>query len=308
MRKISVGQTLSGAYGFAIGNYLRILGVVWFPTVVLLAVMFWQFVPAMLTMPPPAAPADPQAALATFRAVLPFEFLSFFIAVLLAVGVTKLALGRDLKWPFFYVALDGDYWRLVLSLFLAGLIFIGALMFTGIIMAIVIGVAAAVLAGPHPDQEHIRTAAMSLGLIVAIPVYAVLLALFIKLMFLLPPIVVTEKRIGIGRNWTLTRGNFWRLAGVMIGLLVPVIVLTALQYFLLTVLGGPSLNILDAVKSPESQFAFNHRLMAVYSTYWYVLVAVGMVFSPLFYGLFLGASAFAYRELVPDAVHADTFG
>ena len=307
MRKISVGQTLSAAYSFTINNYLRILGVTWFPTAVLFAFMFWQFVPFMADMVPGTAANDPQTMMASLSHVFLFELVSFFVVVLICAGVTKLALGRDLKWPFFYVALDGDYWRLVLSFFLAALIFFGIILVTSIIMGAVVGVAAVSMAGPHPDPEQIRLGVAKLTLLIALPVYAIMLVLAIKFGFLLTPIVITEKKIGLGRNWSLTNGNFWRLFVVLLGLLVPFLVLTVLQYLLLSALGGPAMNILNAFKSPEAQMLFNANLMNLYRTYWYVIVVVGELFSPVIYGLFLGGSAFAYRALVPDAVHADTF-
>ncbi|HEY1632597.1 MAG TPA: hypothetical protein VGF56_14875 [Rhizomicrobium sp.] len=307
MKKVAVGPTLSASYSFVFENYLRILGVVWFPIALLFAMMFWQFVPAMANMPVPAPGADPAAMLSSLGQIFLFELVAFLLIPLLCCGITKLALGRALRWPFFYVAIDGDYWRLLLSYFLVGLIFFGIVFFTSLLVGIVVGVVAVSMSGGHPDPGQLQQNMGALRLVVAIPIYGVMIAILIRFGFLLAPIVITERKLGIGRNWNLTRGNFWRIFVVVLGVLIPAIVLSAAQYVLLAALGGPSMNLAQSFGSPEAQMALSRNMMRLYATYWYVLVAAGLLFAPLFYGLFLGAAAFIYRDLASDQVPSDVF-
>jgi len=298
MNKIAVSSTLSASYRFVLENYLRMLGIVWFPMALLFALMFWKFVPAMAAMPAPGA--DPAAAFSVLGQVLLFELAAFLIVPLMACGITKLVLGRELRWPFFYVAIDGDYWRLLLSYFLVGLIFIGIVLFTSMLMAIVVGVVAVSTKTAGSDPNQLAQTMSGLRLLVAIPVYGVMLAALIRFGFLLAPIVITERKLGIGRNWNLTRGNSWRIFLVLFGTFIPAIVLTVVQYGLLAVLGGPAMNIAQSFGSPEAQMAWSRHMMGLYQTYWYVLVGVGILFAPLFYGLALSAAAFIYRDLTAE--------
>jgi hypothetical protein len=294
MVHVPVLAIVSQAYQFAIQNYLKLLGILWVPFVLMVAVMAWQFDPMMSAIAQPAT-KSPAVALAMLGHVLIFEAAVFVLLIIMTVGITRLALGKEVRWTFFYLAIGADFWRLLLAYFLLSLIMIVAVFALSILIGIV-GAALAISAGGVRAGVGLAI----LTLIGVLAVYALFLVGGVRLGFLLAPIVILEKRIGIGRNWTLTRGNTMRLLGLVILILLPLIVLVCLQYFLMAVFGGPDMNVLAGAGNPQAQVAWSRAMMESYRHYWFIYFPVGFLLGPIFYGPLLSAGAFAYRALHPE--------
>lgn len=297
MTKIPVWQTAATAYRFAFRNYARLLIVAGVPAVLILIVTFWQMAPVIATMQPADTAHNPQLVFGNLGHIFLFEAAAFVLMVMMASGTVKLALARDIRSPLYYLAPNADFGRLLLACFLVLLILFGVIMVISIVLGIGLGMGAIALAGPHPSPEQIQQAVAKLTLLVAVPIYAVMLTIGIKFGFMLPAIVLSEKRLGIGRNWSLTRGNFWRIFTLVIVVLLPFLIMTAVVFALLAVLGGPSANILDSFGSQTAQLAWSKQAMVLYLKYWYVFVPIWLLSLPPFYGALFGVGAFAYRTV-----------
>ncbi len=298
MQKVPVLETVSAVYQFTIQNYVKMLGIMWAPMALMFAVMVWQFVPMMASMQ--AGSKDPAVLLAMMGHALMFEGAAFLLLIIIAVGFTKLSLGREVRWPYFYLSIGGDFWRLLLAYFLAFLIMLAALFAVSLLSGVVMVVLSSLIVPRGADQAQRIAALSTLTPIIAIAVYGAMLFVAIRFAFLLAPIVILEKRIGLGRNWTLTHGNSWRIFLLVILLLLPLIALVCLQYFLMAVFGGPGMNIVSSWGNPQAQMAWSRAVMDMYMRYWFVYIPIGFLLGPIFYGPLMTAGAFVYRALHPD--------
>ncbi|HJW40628.1 MAG TPA: hypothetical protein VJ476_05280 [Rhizomicrobium sp.] len=299
MAKIPVVATVVASYRYVFANYLRLLGITWASTVILFAVVIGLFFPLIMAMQQRLLSGDPTAALGAIGPMFLYEIVALMLVLVPIVGITHQVLGRKVTWPFFYLAIGGDYWRLVLASVIAGLIVLGVVFAVTIPVSIAVGIGAAARAGPHPDPVALAAQMRSFQPAILIAVYSAMLVVIVRFGFFLPTIVVEEKRLGIGRNWTLTRGNSWRIAGVLVLILIPLLVLGAIQFAALAVFGGP--NYLDVFGAPPASLKASGDLLRLYLHYWYVYAAASLLLYPLFYGPILVASAHAYRAVAGEA-------
>ena len=298
MSKIPVVATAVAAYRYVFANYLRLLGIFWATAVLMFALLLGVFMPRLMEMEQGLLHNDPSAALAAMGPILLFELVVFLLMLVPVIGVTRQVLGRPTGWPFFYFALDGDYWRLVLSSVVAGLIMFGILFAVIIPVSIVMGLVAASTAGPHPDPNVMAAHIRAYQPLILAVVYPAMLFAIVRFGFFLPSIAIAEKRLGIGRNWALTRGNSWRITGVILLILIPLAALVALQLVVVALLGGP--NYLQVLGPPQTSLAVSRDMMQLYVSHWYIYVPVALLLYPLGYGPILVASAHAYRAVAGE--------
>ncbi|HWD29168.1 MAG TPA: hypothetical protein VG387_18480 [Rhizomicrobium sp.] len=301
MPKIPVIATVAAAYRYAFANYLRLLGVAWASTLVLSIVVIGLFMPMILAMEQGLIGGDPMAAVRSVGPLFLFEALLLLLLLIAPIGVTRLIFGRPVTWPYFYFGLGGDYWRLVLASMILGLMLIGV----GIAVSIPIGIlagSAAVSAGPHADpvalQAQIQAQMQVYRPFIIVPIYAAMLFIAVRFGFFLPAIVVEEKRVGIGRNWTLTRGNSWRIAGIVVLLFLPLVALGAIQFAAIAAFGGP--NYMDMFGVPPASLKASGAILRIYLDHGVLYGAAMLLLYPLFYGPFLAASAHAYRAIAGE--------
>jgi hypothetical protein len=115
---------------------------------------------------------------------------------------------------------------------------------------------------------------------------------FVRLFFVLAPVTVAEEQVNLGRGWQLTAKNFWRLFAILLATVGPVFVLIMIcEAFVL----GPD----SVMPHSDGSFAATAARMDQMRPHLPVLYGLSFVFSPFLFGLVLGASAFAYRALVP---------
>jgi hypothetical protein len=299
MQKVPVLATLRATYSFVFHNYLRILGVVWVPMGLTLVLMMWQMAPLIAAMPTPGAVQNPALIMAAFGHIMLFEAACFLLTTAMTVGVVRMALGLEIRTPFLYLPSGGEFGRLLLAFFLVFLIFMGIAVAVSIV-----GEGALVgmilhTAGPNPDPVQTAAQIQKFTPAILAVTYSIMFIIFIRLAMLLPAIVLREKQLGIGRNWALTRGNFFRLLAVLVGALLPMLVSTALMFIVIGILAGPSVGILAAFGSQAQQLAWSQRIFALYTEHWYIFFPLWLLVTPAYYGPFLGAGAFAYRAIVP---------
>ncbi|HKD23256.1 MAG TPA: hypothetical protein VKB71_14670 [Rhizomicrobium sp.] len=317
MGNIPIGRTIGEAYDFALGRYLPILGVIWLPLALLVAAEYFVLLPYFLRVfefvqfalqhakdhpvPPPE--------MATMRPYIwSVDALAVVVSVWIQVGIAKTALGVRTGPLFAYVPVDFAELRVIGGYLVFFAILYGAIIAFAIVFGIGVAVVAALVSGGAYDFSHVGGTAPWIFGGVVLCVFAIIAALIyvqVRLLFLLVPATVAEKRFGLWRSWELSRGNFWRIFVVGVGTLSPLlafefvlifafyilIVLTVVANVMMlkahgTVHGGPA--------AVANVLAMLWRYAVVYGA---VIAAIVLPLLPIFYGLRFSPSVFAYRSI-----------
>ena len=214
MHKLPVGETISGAYGFAFADILSVFGIAWLPHVIyvlLIAGIVYGLAPEL-----PAQLMRGDFDDTTVYAIRRIGGLVWLVGIvvqsMVTVGLQKKALGEMPGPTFFYFSLGAPVWRMIGAVFLAILAYI-------LIVALTVGVTVALAVVAAKSVAHFGTAiAVVLGIIASCwVIYAA-----VRLFFFLPAVVVAEGQIGLIRSWELGGGNFWRIFAVCFVVFIPV--------------------------------------------------------------------------------------
>ena len=204
---------------------------------------------------------------------------------------------------FVYLAIGKSELLVLGGIFTLIALYFGAIIVMAIaggIVGLVVGLTMAGSAAAHGDPAAAVATTTAVIVRVLVPLfYLALLYFAIRLCFLMVPVSTAEGRFGLWRSWALTKGNFWRSLGVMLGTFLPVMIVTyALWYFVF----GPALfqYMWDAQVRPQAapaELGTQIQMLIRYAPY---VGIYALVLAPINYGLMFGQSAFAYRALVGD--------
>jgi hypothetical protein len=231
MPKIPLERTVESTYRFAFTNLLSVFGVMWLPGLIFVGLvgaimwMVWPDFQGLLTLNLSSgwprhledfSRDDLMRILRVVADVVSFTGLIVLVAIvfraMITVGVLEKALGKREGPVFVYFSFGAPVWRLIGALMVVFFLIIPCLLLaTGIVAAAAIWAAAHYAAGILGLVKFVVGAASVLWLIYA----------FVRLAFFLPAVVVAEERIGIARAWELGGGNFWRIIGLMLAVLIP---------------------------------------------------------------------------------------
>lgn len=300
--KIPFERTIASAYRFAFTNILSVIGVGWFP-VLLLSLLVGGLIYMMLpqltefgTTFLAAASGDKKAAdpahVVTLLGSLAGSYFLIIIAVILTqaminVGLMRKALGLHEGPIFFFFSLGSQVWRLIGSYLLLVLL-AWAYMFLCIVacFAIYAGLAQASQGG-------------AIAAVVFIAIFAGLFLIYaaVRISFFIPPVVVAENHIGIRRAWHLGYGNFWRILGILLIVTLPLsmagqTIMTSLMQIAL----GPDFGAnMGPAASPEEGMKQAMAAFQAIGRMWPYFVGVQLVSMILQAGLTTGAAANAYK-------------
>jgi hypothetical protein len=290
MGKIPVGKTIAYAYSFAFGNILNILGVAWFPYLLIGVGGYFLLMPYIAAVQQFLTTQD-ISSLGSSLLLLPVFVLLCVVGMsMVTVEVMREALGMDPGRKYFYFSLDKPVWRLIGAYLLLILILIGL----GIAGAIVLGILA-FIAGMA--DAGLAVAVSSIGGIILV-LAMVLVA--VRLVFLLPAVVVAENHVSLKRGYHLTYGNFWRIVVVVLAIGIPIaLVQSAVQM----VVFGPDFMATSIMPSdtPEEMAAKLQVLQTQLKSGLFIMVPIWIVVSIVNLGLTAGAGAFAYKALTGSA-------
>lgn len=296
--KIPVGQTIGQAYGFAFGGFPAVLGVVWLPVAIMIAagwLLFhdipwpaWDF-----STPDAIARTTVQIEYVTIGPLRILELIAWACAIVIEVGLTRLALGIGGK-PLAFLTLGASFWRMLgANLIMVTILIIAVipLVLAGVMVALIAG---AIAHGARPDQGWINPAVAPwmLGVVIAcgVAAFVAFYYIYLRLWFFIAPVVVAEKHIDIRRAWRLGKGNVWRILLVVLAILIPLMAVVALAE-------GAGLYLfftqVPYATVPDTKF---------WNDNWPVLTAILGVFALVWlFALALtnAARVFAYRALVP---------
>jgi hypothetical protein len=306
MEKIRVGETIAHAYGFAFREFPKLLGIVWAPLAVSIAVGL-MMTPGFFGNH--IDPADQDAMMRYNGQMLPLSLLILLpIRAMIATGVTEQALGMRAGTTFVYFSVGLSIWRFLASWLLVIVAMIVLLIGTAIAGGILVALGGVVLG----QVLHGASAQIVGGLALIAFVlffYAATILLVVRLTFFIPPVVVAERKIDLARVWQLSHGNFWRIFVIGLALFIP---LTAVSAAMAIAIYGVDMvhrifDIFALAAHGAQQTAMQEKMQAWAEAMrtrglavWPYTSAFGLIFDTFTYGLLYGASAFAYREVQPS--------
>jgi hypothetical protein len=302
MAKIPVWRTISQTYGYALARYLPNLGVIWLPFLIMGVIGYYYFLPALAVFPAmlndiaqhrlqsPRTPYMPPGMMAALGRIFLFDFCVLLIFPVIAVGLTKEALGLRRGPRFVYLSIGKSELLVIGGYLTIFALYIGFV----IAMAIIGGIAGS----GQVDPTAVAATVVPIVRVVILLFYLVIVYFLVRLTFLLVPVSTVEGRLGPWRSWQLTKGNFWRIIAIILGTFLP---LTILFYAIWFAVFGPDLFkfILAAQLHPGAANETLGPMMQEIVHYMVYGWAFGFVIAPVSYGLMFGQSAFAYRALVP---------
>jgi hypothetical protein len=309
VEKIPVWRTIGSAYGFAFGNLATIIALIWLPMALLLVGGYFaiaHYFDGVLTA---IAHGDRYAAYEGAGYFYLYRIAALFLEAVMAVSVMRQAFGQRNRPIFVHFALGLTelrtlvaliaYTLVVLTIEIAGfiLLFIAAavIAYSAKLVGTVNGISATVIAGWT-----------IIALLVAF--FGGIVFVSVRLSFLLVAVTVDEDRIDLIRAWELTHGNFWRVFWISSFIGLPVWLLyLGIQFALV---GFAATGAATGVSPMAVQFtgpiqSVAGRIHFVLAWLPYLYVAWFLV-RPLMLGLASGATAAAYRALVPDAPAVST--
>ncbi len=291
MKKIPVGAAIAHAYRFAFGNFLTVLRAMALPLVLQLGlsiVMINRVVPALKAM----QTNDPSAfsLLGPVLLLYPIALVLFFVQF---TSVTETALGGAAR-AWLYFPIGKKMWRLLGGFVLAALAIIGviaAFVIAGYLLLLLLGVILKVSV-PGAAKAVIGLAAA----VLILAAYGGLIFLVVRFFLLLAPVNIAEQRLGVGRAWLLSRGNFWRAFLIVLAILIPVVVAEYAAMF--AVAGWPSMPRGGGHQAIQAaRLAWQITALSAASRYWYISIPLFAVVMVLYLGAGCAAQAFAYRTL-----------
>jgi len=307
MSKIPVGQTIASSYRFVFRKYFSLLGIAWLPLAIMSVASY--FYVRMTLAPAAAIEAGPY----NFALLIPFYLVILGLLVVTAMGIIKEALGIRHGSPFAYFHFGADELRAAGAILLLAVIVYVAIavvaIIGGIIGAIAIGVHAA--NGETPlEAEPMRAALQVIGIIMGMLFLLGIVGFYfaVRLGYLLLPAAAAEHKFGIGRSWVLTRGNFWRATAVTFVTTLPVVTINLIiAWVTLGPVYAGILNHLGDADALAAQAGQMQQLLRAQLQYLPYLSALGLIVSPVTYGLLFVPAALSYRALAPGEPVAATF-
>lgn len=306
MKKIPVGATISYAYQFAFGDFLKILGVMW-PSMLLMWVPSIVMRPQMMALSGQMA-ARNYSGLGEFLPLLIlFYVVAFILLFMQVIGIAQLALERHKGPVWFYFTFSRPMWRLIGSF----LLLIVAVI-VGWIVVVLGGVLTGALLGVVAKGANNVMFGLTVVLVAGLVMFVLqcgYLYCLVRLTFLLTPVVAAEAEgFALGRSWTLGKGNFWRMFAVLLVVLIPFLVFEfALLFgFMFRGIQFPPPHP-TAGQTAAYQAAINARvleMMNAVSHYWFITYPLFIAIMVVFYGSIVGAQCFAYRALTEDEASA----
>jgi hypothetical protein len=284
MRKVPVGATIAHGYGFLVRRALTILGLSWLPAIFYAAAAgFWieKLSSALLLAPHNGSINDFQ-----LGDVAGFAVVTALTSAILGVALTHDAAERSSRGvaAYFVIAIRER------KLFVARLEAYALSLIAALIAAIVVRAGVPLLMSAIGQRVWLGVPAETYAVVCLCLIgFFALATVGVRFDFFSGPQVVAEEHAKLSRNWTLSRGNFWRLLIVELFLLAPFLIALAVGAWAI----GQS-GFRGAV------FSFAHDPSRLYQWVSDNAAGVAVAFSVgivVLNALFAGASAAAYSVI-----------
>jgi hypothetical protein len=294
MTRIPIGPTIAHAYRFAFRNGLTVLRAIALPLLAQLVLFFLVLKRAALFLAAAQA-QDPSAVTLLGPLLLLFVLVAiFFFAQFTAA--TEAALGHPpqswISFPF-----GKPMWRLMGG-FAAALAVIAVIVFLAALLLMTIPVGMNMAIKTVPQNISAGVSLLSVGGVLAVAVFV-----FVRFLFFLAPVNVSEKQLGVKRAWKLSAGNFWRALLVTLSIAVPA---AAVNDAYSLAMAGPPHFVLNAGKEAlqASETIWRINELNALASHWYFtlpLMALLMLFQ---LGAGCAAQVYAWRALTEGEASA----
>ena len=293
MKKIPVGTTIAHGYRFAFHDFLAILRGIWLPLAVQLGLTVYLLRHAI-----PLLRALENRDPAAMSLLGPLLLLYPVIIILFLAQITtviQMALGERQQTPLIDFPFGKDMWRLMAGYVVAILAVIALVLAFAIIMALM-GFAL----GAMGTGKTLLT--LLAGIAILIGYGGAIFAIF-RFMFLLAPINVAERQLGIVRAWQLSQGNFWRIFLIMLAIVIPMAVVEYGVIF--AAIGLPPWPHGEGPQAFQAKrMEWNIAMMQAMVDYWYFALPLIAVLMVIYLGTTCAAQVFAYRSLTEEMMSA----
>jgi hypothetical protein len=294
--KIPFEPTITGAYRFAFANILSIIGIGWFPYllfVVIAGATAINVVPLFhgLIIEGTTNQIDTARLGVVIGPLIgAFALVSItgaFAQAMVYVGLMRKALGQHPAPVYIFFSLGSQVWQMIGSYLLLGLLAWGLIALAGAAVTVI----SLLLQKYAPNFQVLVTVLLAIACYVG-AIYAI-----IRVMFFIPAVVVAENHIGIRRAWHLGKGNFWRIVGVILLVVMPLgfAMSTITQGIMQTVVGAPA--TLQPGASPAEVQAFIDKMLTGFIKIAPYFAGLEVIYLILLSGLLAGASAAAYKSV-----------
>ncbi|MGZ5988319.1 MAG: hypothetical protein ACXWLZ_04620 [Rhizomicrobium sp.] len=300
--KIPFERTLLGAYRFAFTNFLSILGIAWFPFLIVgvtAAGLVYSMLPLLNSLLTTGQDKWSETQMIPFVTPLVGSMSLLFVVFILAfamvnVGLMRKALGQHPGPIYIFFSLGEQVWRMIGAYLLLMLLAWGTMIAFGLGLAVVTFALSKISA----TVQTVGTALLMLAAIFG-GIYAI-----VRVQFFLPAVVVAEHHIGLRRSWNLGRGNFWRIVGIVILVTLPAyIVFTTLFSVVLQIslvrhagpLAGIMPHMMQGKMTPEELRQYLTALLSAVAGVWPILAVMELLYMVALTGLSAGAIATAYN-------------
>lgn len=220
--RVSVGDTILRAWGFAGRKVLPLVGAGWLTAAFYAAALAYfldHLSAAMLVFPRP----DP----GSFNNFALFYMFCIVLVTALANAVMAVPMLREAfapggEWKTAYFSIAFREWALFSNTLLLYLFIIGIV--SAIAFAGSVGIAVSLpMIGNGGIWQGISLAPVMVG---ALTIVAIAAGLFLatRFGFFLATTAIVDAPARLLHAWSLSRGNFWRILGLGLGLIVPIIV------------------------------------------------------------------------------------
>jgi hypothetical protein len=277
MTKIPVLDAIRFAYRFTFAHLGAIIGLIWLPMIMATVMGFFVFQRFFAALANALASNNFALMGPALLGLISFVFIGLLLLSMMAVPVTQLAMGSRKAGALVHFAFGPLEWRLFrASLGVAGFLFA---------LLLIVSMATATLLGPtNPAANYIAQAAFLVCMIFFI----------LRFGFLLPSVAVADTGPVLPRSWILSGGNFWRILGVFLAVVLPVrLVLVVVEI----ALAGPRIlepKDFSSTAMVAAQIHFASQNMPI-------MTGILFLFAPVLLGLLLSAGVFVFRALKSEA-------
>jgi hypothetical protein len=277
MTKIPVLDAIRFAYRFTFAHLGAIIGLIWLPMIMATVMGFFVFQRFFAALANALASNNFALMGPALLGLISFVFIGLLLLSMMAVPVTQLAMGSRKAGALVHFAFGPLEWRLFrASLGVAGFLFA---------LLLIVSMATATLLGPtNPAANYIAQAAFLVCMIFFI----------LRFGFLLPSVAVADTGPVLPRSWILSGGNFWRILGVFLAVVLPVrLVLVVVEI----ALAGPRIlepKDYSSTAMVAAQIHFASQNMPI-------MTGILFLFAPVLLGLLLSAGVFVFQALKSEA-------
>ncbi len=277
MTKIPVLDTIRAAYRFTFQHLGAIIGLIWLPMILATVIGFLVLQRFFAALADAFASNNFALLGPALLGLISFMFVGLLLLAMMTVPVMQLAMGSRKSGALAHFAFGPLEWRLFRAGLGMAVFFFALLIMVSMVSSMALGVG--------------TTNANRLSVVIF---YLCLIFFLLRFGFLLPAVAVAETGPVLPRSWVLSGGNFWRILGIFLGVVVPVRLAMVVVELVLQGPAAVAPNLFGSTAMMAAQIHAASQNMPV-------MAGILFLVAPVLLGLILGASAEIFRLLTKSA-------